>query len=124
MLENRPIPPTMMQNLPQSARALQVAIDAMPVGVSWANLSDQTIIFTNRKFTEMFGYNCGDFRDIADWVERTYPRAEDRDLAAKTWGAYLRLSDPLGGLNSLHRNPCSMPGWRGQDDSAQRRYFA
>lgn len=94
MRGNDPILPTMMQNLPQSARALQVAIDAMPVGVSWANLSDQAIIFTNRKFTEIFGYDCGDFRNIADWVERTYPRAEDRELVAQTWGAYLASPMP------------------------------
>ncbi len=78
-----------MQNLPQSAQALRVAIEAMPVGVSWANLADQKILFMNRKFTEIFGYKDGDFVDIAEWVEKTYPFAEDRDLAAKRWGLHL-----------------------------------
>jgi len=78
-----------MQNVPQSAQGLRVAIEAMPVGVSWASLADQKIIFMNRKFTEIFGYVAGDFVDIAEWVEKTYPFAEDRELGAETWGRYL-----------------------------------
>ena len=77
-----------MQNLSQSAKALRIVIEAMPVGVSWANLADQKILFTNHKFTEIFGYRSEDFVDIADWVEKTYPYAEDRELVARTWGAY------------------------------------
>jgi diguanylate cyclase (GGDEF)-like protein/PAS domain S-box-containing protein len=82
-----------MQNLAQSAEAIRVAIEAMPVGVSWANLADQKILFMNRKFTEIFGYKRGDFVDIADWVEKTYLYAEDRALVAKTWGTYLAAPD-------------------------------
>ena len=78
-----------LQDLPQSAQALRVAIDAMPVGVSWANLSDRKILFMNRKFTEIFGYIVTDFADIAGWVEQTYPFAEDRAQVANTWGAFL-----------------------------------
>jgi diguanylate cyclase (GGDEF)-like protein/PAS domain S-box-containing protein len=78
-----------LQALPQSAQALRVAIDAMPVGVSWANLSDRKILFMNRKFTEIFGYIVTDFADIAGWVEQTYPFAEDRAQVANTWGAFL-----------------------------------
>ncbi len=82
-----------MQNIPQSAQALRVAIEAMPVGVSWANLTDQKIIFMNRKFTEIFGYKDGDFVDIVEWVEKTYPFAEDRELVAQTWGKYLAAQE-------------------------------
>jgi len=78
-----------IQDLPQSAQALRVAIDAMPVGVSWANLSDRKILFMNRKFTEIFGYAFGDFANIDEWVEQTYPFAEDRERVARTWGTYL-----------------------------------
>ncbi|WP_213804590.1 sensor domain-containing diguanylate cyclase [Granulicella sp. dw_53] len=65
----------------------------MPVGVSWANLADQKIGYMNRMFTEIFGYVMGDFVDIADWIERTYPFVEDRDLAWKSWGAYFSAPD-------------------------------
>jgi diguanylate cyclase (GGDEF)-like protein/PAS domain S-box-containing protein len=84
-----------IQDLPQTAQALRVAIDAMPVGVSWANLSDRKILFMNRKFTEIFGYDLGDFANIADWVEQTYPFAEDRELVAATWGTYLEAQQSL-----------------------------
>ena len=84
-----------IQDLPQTAQALRVAIDAMPVGVSWANLSDRKILFMNRKFTEIFGYEFGDFADIGAWVEQTYPFAEDRELVAATWGTYLAAQQTL-----------------------------
>ena len=64
------------------------AVEAMPVGVSWASLADQTILFMNAKFTEIFGYRLGDFTDIQDWRARAYPFAEDRELSAKSWGAH------------------------------------
>jgi diguanylate cyclase (GGDEF)-like protein/PAS domain S-box-containing protein len=65
----------------------------MPVGVSWANLADQKIVFMNRKFTEIFGYVVGDFEGITDWIEETYPFAEDRQRANAKWGAYFAAPD-------------------------------
>jgi len=81
-----------MENFSQSAEALRIAIDAMPVGVSWARLSDQKILFMNRTFTEIFGYRDQDFTNIADWIERAYPYAEDRARADSVWGAHLKAS--------------------------------
>jgi len=77
-----------MENFSQSAEALRIAIEAMPVGVSWARLSDQKILFMNRTFTEIFGYQDQDFTNITDWIERAYPYAEDRTRADSAWGAY------------------------------------
>ena len=77
-----------MQNFPHDVSSLKAALSAMPVGVSWASVADQTILFMNRKFSEIFGYTLGDFKDISEWVEKTYPFAEDRELVARTWGAY------------------------------------
>src|SRR6187402_613467 len=71
----------------QDAHAMEVALDAMPVGVSWANLSDQKIVFVNRTFTEIFGYTHGDFLEIKDWIH-SYPFPEDRALAEQRWEAY------------------------------------
>jgi PAS domain-containing protein len=44
----------------------------MPVGVSWATLVDHKIVYTNRRFTEIFGYVVGELENISDWIEK-YP---------------------------------------------------
>jgi diguanylate cyclase (GGDEF)-like protein/PAS domain S-box-containing protein len=75
-----------------NARALELALGAMPVGVSWASLEDQSIRFMNQKFTEIFGYKLGDFSTITEWITKAYPFAEDRALAMERWGA--RLAAP------------------------------
>jgi diguanylate cyclase (GGDEF)-like protein/PAS domain S-box-containing protein len=83
------------RNVPQSAHSLQVALNAMPVGVAWANLSDLSILFMNRKFTELFGYTMGDFVDLRHWIATAYPFAEDRALARDTWRTYFTASNQL-----------------------------
>ena len=82
-----------MIDLPVNAHSLRTALSAMPIGVSWATLADQKIVFMNRKFTEIFGYEVDDFTDIANWIETTYPCEEDRVLASKKWGAYFAAPD-------------------------------
>lgn len=77
----------------RSAHALEVALESMPVGVSWAKVEDQTIVFANRKFTEMFGYVAGDFATINDWIDRAYPLEEDQTLARQRWGEYFSRPD-------------------------------
>lgn len=74
-----------------SAEAIQMALTAMPIGISWATVADQKIVFMNRKFTEIFGYRVGDFDDIADWVDRAYTFAEDRTLAWERWRDHLAV---------------------------------
>jgi diguanylate cyclase (GGDEF)-like protein/PAS domain S-box-containing protein len=64
----------------------------MPIGVSWANLADQKILFMNHKFIEIFGYTLSDFENIADWNARVYLFDEDRTLIANTWEVF--LTDP------------------------------
>ena len=76
-----------------SAEAIQMALTAMPIGISWATVADQKIVFMNRKFTEIFGYRVGDFDDIAEWVEKTYPFAEDRTTAWERWRDHLAVGN-------------------------------
>ncbi|MGI4828388.1 MAG: sensor domain-containing diguanylate cyclase [Janthinobacterium lividum] len=81
------------QDVLRSAHALEVALDCMPVGVSWAKVDTQEIVFTNRKFDEMFGYTAQDFRTINEWIDRAYPNPEDRALAGQKWGEYFMRPD-------------------------------
>ncbi len=76
----------------QNAQALWIALDAMPVGVSWATVDDQKIVFMNRTFTEMFGYVVGDFTDIPDWTLK-YPILDERERAWARWKTYFDHPD-------------------------------
>ena len=78
----------------RSAHALEVALESMPVGVSWARVEDQAIVFTNRMFKEMFGYAATDFATIDDWIDRAYSDVGDRTLARQKWGEYFERPDP------------------------------
>lgn len=77
----------------ETADSLHTALNAMPVGVAWADLSDLKIRFMNRKFTETFGYTIDDFANLPEWVALAYPFKEDRDLARDTWRAYFAAPD-------------------------------
>jgi diguanylate cyclase (GGDEF)-like protein/PAS domain S-box-containing protein len=81
-----------LPGVPQNAQSLRILLSAMPIGVSWANLADQKILFMNRNFTETFGYILSDFATIPEWNERAYPFREDRTAIANTWGVF--LADP------------------------------
>ncbi len=71
----------------QNEHSLKIALDSMPVGVSWATLGDQKIVYMNRRFTEDFGYVVGDFEDISDWIAK-YPVESQRAMAGSKWGEY------------------------------------
>lgn len=73
--------------------SLQIALNAMPVGVVCVNLADSNVLFMNRKFTELFGHKLNDFMDIRHWIALSYPMAEDRALAWETWRTYFMTPD-------------------------------
>ncbi|WP_213805345.1 diguanylate cyclase [Granulicella sp. dw_53] len=64
-------------------------VDAIPVGVSWASLIDQKIVYTNRMFTELFGYRIQDLTSTAEFVAKVLAEPEDRDRAKAQWDRYL-----------------------------------
>ena len=82
-----------MESVNQEASSLKVALDNMPVGISWATLQDKKIVFMNRCFIDMFGYSLGDVATIGDWLQTAYPFPEDRALAAEKWDAYIASPD-------------------------------
>jgi diguanylate cyclase (GGDEF)-like protein/PAS domain S-box-containing protein len=53
-----------------------------------ARITDQKIVFMNCKFTDLFGYELGDFDVIGEWIASAYPFQEDRTLASEKWGEY------------------------------------
>ncbi|HEY0785397.1 MAG TPA: diguanylate cyclase [Acidobacteriaceae bacterium] len=77
----------LLAGVPLDAHSLKFVLDSLPVGISWSSLSDQKILFMNRRFTAIFGYKVSDFRSIPDWIAATFPFAEDRELASDRWAA-------------------------------------
>lgn len=73
---------------------LRAVINAMPVPASWARLDDGRIVFMNRKFTQLFGYQLDDFEDVEDWFERAYPDSGQRENIRKEWGIYFQERPP------------------------------
>jgi two-component system NtrC family sensor kinase len=66
------------QALRANERRLQTLMDAAPVGVSWSDASGN-IVYSNRKFTQLFGYTLGDIPTIDDWRRRAYPDRRYRE---------------------------------------------
>jgi diguanylate cyclase (GGDEF)-like protein/PAS domain S-box-containing protein len=75
--------------------ALQAALDAMPIGVSWARLADFRILYVNHAFTAMLGYTLEDLSHIEEWVAKAYPYAEDVERSTTEWEP--RLKEGIGG---------------------------
>ena len=71
-----------------TSRRLRVLLDAMPVPISWATLSDAHITFMNRKFFQVFGYTVEDFPTVQEWVDKAYPNPEHQARAAASWFKY------------------------------------
>ncbi|WP_343315348.1 sensor domain-containing diguanylate cyclase [Brucella sp. BE17] len=68
-----------------TAQQFHIILDALPVPLSWASLSDGKISFTNRAFTTTFGYEEKSFETVDDWIDKTYRRERDRERARTYW---------------------------------------
>lgn len=66
------------ESLRTNERKLQTLMDAAPAGISWTD-SAGSIIYCNRKFTDLFGYTLEDIPTIDDWRMRAYPDRRYRD---------------------------------------------
>ena len=55
---------------------LRVALNAMPVAVSWNRLDDARVEFINRQFTTLFGYTLDDVSDVYQLMKMMFA---DRD---------------------------------------------
>ncbi len=71
---------------------LEAVLDGMPVAVSWANLRSGEILFVNRKFRQMFGYELGDHSTVEDWIQRAYPDPEQVKRAMRMWAPHFETT--------------------------------
>ena len=76
----------------EQIRALELALDAMPIAVSWASLADGRVLYMNRAFRQTFGYTLEDVPTISDWMA-AYPHEVDRILICRRFGEMLARFD-------------------------------
>ncbi|MEX2524284.1 MAG: diguanylate cyclase [Gammaproteobacteria bacterium] len=71
---------------------LEAVLNGMPVAVSWAELRTGKIIFINKKFHEMFGYDLGDHATVEDWIKQTYPDPKQVERAMNMWAPHFETT--------------------------------
>lgn len=81
---------------------LESVLQNMPVGVTWARLSDGKILFENSKLTETFGYDHLEFKTVPEWIRATYV---DPEPAAR---AFENMPADLSGSLAA---PMEIPQW-------------
>lgn len=64
---------------------LEDVLTSMPVGVTWANITDGRIQFVNRKFTAMFGYRLEDLGTVSEWISSSYADPEQASRMLDFW---------------------------------------
>jgi PAS domain S-box-containing protein len=65
--------------LKESEERLQVVMDASPVAMSWSDRGSRNLVYVNRCFKELFGYELDDVPTIDDWVNKAYPDPDYRN---------------------------------------------
>lgn len=75
--------------LQDSESRFRAIADHIPVGVGVSSLADDTgtILYTNNKFVEMFGYTLAEVPTVAAWISRAYPDEAYRHQALEWWNA-------------------------------------
>lgn len=64
---------------------IQDVLARMPVGVAWASATDGRILYVNRKFTSMFGYELKDLGTVHEWIENCYANADQARSIDDFW---------------------------------------
>lgn len=64
---------------------IQDVLARMPVGVAWASAKDGRILYVNRKFTSMFGYELSDLSTVHYWIENCYANPEQARTIDDFW---------------------------------------
>lgn len=57
---------------------------------------DARVLFTNRRFTELFGYDADDIPTVRDWAERAYPDEAYRLEMLNWWDSQLQRLEQTG----------------------------
>lgn len=80
--------------LQDSEARFKAIADHIPVGVGVSSLADEagTILYTNHKLVEMFGYSLTEVPTVTAWMPRAYPDDVYRRQVLKWWNADVRTA--------------------------------
>jgi PAS domain S-box-containing protein len=74
-------------------RRFQVLVDNAPFGMILIH-ADGTFVYTNPKFTEIFGYELRNVPNGKEWFRKAYPDPQYRKEIIKTWLADAKAKEP------------------------------
>jgi diguanylate cyclase (GGDEF)-like protein len=60
---------------------MKVALNAMPVAISWSRIDDDVVEFMNRRFTAVTGYSLAEAGTVSDMISRLFAVREQADHA-------------------------------------------
>ncbi len=73
----------------QEEEQFEFIMDHLPVGVILSQGIEQTMMYQNPRFVEMFGYTVQDFPNVSAWWPLAYPDAGYREKVAAQWNSRL-----------------------------------
>lgn len=77
------------QSPAHSAESLLFVLGALPLPIVWFRLDNGDVIFLNRAFEQVFGYDASEVRSWSHWSSR-FPDAAQRETAVNHWLAQTR----------------------------------
>ncbi|WP_108398065.1 GGDEF domain-containing protein [Devosia submarina] len=60
---------------------MKVALNAMPVAISWSRIDDDVVEFMNRRFTDVTGYTLAEAGTVADLIRRLFANRQQANHA-------------------------------------------
>ncbi len=84
--------------LRDSERRLREYLEFLPVPLAISEADTQAIVFVNRAFTDLFGYNVEDLPNLDIWFHNAYPDPAYRQKIIATRSRLLAESRAKGGL--------------------------
>lgn len=98
------------QSAAHSAESLLFVLGTLPLPIVWFRLDNGDVIFLNRAFEHVFGYDASEVRSWSNWSSR-FPDAAQREIAVRHWLAQTRkrsTEDASGGLPVEQMEICAL----------------
>lgn len=86
---------------------MKVALNAMPVAISWNRIDDGVVEFMNQRFTALTGYTLAEAGTVADLITKTFAERPQADLLSLQSRACAHRF--CWSRSNFHRKRCLLP---------------